>query len=198
MELFICIMLIILSYLMGNISPSIILGKMQGIDIKSEGSGNAGTTNALRVLGAKAGLITFTMDIVKGFVPVFLAINLSTFYCAGVCVLMVIFGHIWPVIYKFKGGKGVATAIGATLAINPLLTLVITIFSIGMVAISKKVSVGSLTAAVIYPIATYIFMRDFMPFALILCLTIIIKHKENIKRLISGEEKNISIRKKEK
>ena len=198
MELFICIMLIILSYLMGNISPSIILGKMQGIDIKSEGSGNAGTTNALRVLGAKAGLITFTMDIVKGFIPVFLAVNLSTFYCAGVCVLMVIIGHIWPVVYKFKGGKGVATAIGATLAINPLLTLVITIFSIGMVAISKKVSVGSLTAAVIYPIATYIFMRDFMPFALILCLTIIIKHKENIKRLISGEEKNISIKKKEK
>jgi len=195
MELFICIMLILLSYLMGNISPSIILGKMKGIDIKSEGSGNAGTTNALRVLGAKAGLITFSMDILKGFIPVFLATIFSTFYCAGICVIAVIFGHIWPVIYKFKGGKGVATAIGATLAINPLLTLVVTAISMGMVAISKKVSVGSLTAAIIYPVATYIFMKDFMPFAVLLCLTIIIKHRENIKRLINGEEKNITIKK---
>ncbi|HKK95928.1 MAG TPA: glycerol-3-phosphate 1-O-acyltransferase PlsY [Anaerovoracaceae bacterium] len=195
MELFICIMLIVLSYLMGNISPSIILGKMKGVDIKSEGSGNAGTTNALRLLGAKAGLITFSMDIIKGFIPVFLAMTFSTFYCASICVLAVIFGHIWPVMYKYKGGKGVATSIGATLAINPVLTLIITVISMSMVAITKKVSVGSITAAIIYPIATFIFIKDFMPFAVILCITIIIKHKENIKRLINGEEKNISIKK---
>ncbi|NLY82907.1 MAG: glycerol-3-phosphate 1-O-acyltransferase PlsY [Clostridiales bacterium] len=195
MKLFICVLLIILAYFLGNISPSMLLGKMKGVDIKNEGSGNAGTTNALRVLGAKAGVLTFALDILKGFIAVWFALQFSTFYCAYICVIAVIFGHIWPALYKFKGGKGVATSIGATLAISPIVTLVVTVFSLGMVAVSKKVSVGSLTAAAVYPVATFIFVREFFPFALILCLTIVIKHRENIKRLINGEEKNIIIKK---
>ncbi|MBK5253761.1 MAG: glycerol-3-phosphate 1-O-acyltransferase PlsY [Peptostreptococcaceae bacterium] len=195
MKLFICVLLILLAYLLGNISPSTLIGKMKGVDIKKEGSGNAGTTNALRVLGAKAGVLTFALDILKGFIAVWLALQFSTFYCACICVIAVMLGHIWPVIYKFKGGKGVATAIGATLAINPIVTLVVTAFSLGTIAVTKKVSIGSLLAAVIYPIATFIFMRKFFPFALIICLIIIIKHRENIRRLKKGEEKNITVKK---
>ena len=131
------IITILSAYLIGNISPAIILGKINGIDIKKEGSGNAGTTNALRVLGKKAAVITLVVDILKGVVAVKFGMMLG--YETGIwCALAEFCGHIWPCLYRFKGGKGVATAFGAILSVNWLLALTaLAIVACGLL-ISKK------------------------------------------------------------
>ena len=98
------VILLIASYLLGNISPSTLLARARGLDIKKEGSGNAGTTNALRVLGKKAALITLVVDIGKGFLPVFIALRLLPPEKAAFCALAVFLGHVWPVLLKFQGG----------------------------------------------------------------------------------------------
>ena len=109
---------VVIAYFIGNISPSIILGKMAGVDIKKEGSGNAGTTNALRVLGKKAALITLVIDIGKGVLAVAAGNLIGGAETGYLCAIAVFCGHIWPCFYSFKGGKGVATAFGAILAVN--------------------------------------------------------------------------------
>ena len=101
------ILLVAVAYLIGNISPSIIMGRLQGVDIKKEGSGNAGTTNALRVLGKKAAVITLIIDIGKGVLAVYLGMRLGNYDIGLTCALAVFCGHIWPCFYNFKGGKGV-------------------------------------------------------------------------------------------
>ena len=116
------VLMILAAYLIGNISPAIILGKISGVDIKKEGSGNAGTTNVLRVLGKKAALITLIVDISKGFLAVRLGMLLG-YETGAICAVAVFCGHIWPCFYRFKGGKGVATAFGALLSINWMLGL---------------------------------------------------------------------------
>ncbi|MBK5261799.1 MAG: glycerol-3-phosphate acyltransferase, partial [Peptostreptococcaceae bacterium] len=130
------IITLIVAYLLGNISPSIILGKKYGIDIKSQGSGNAGTTNALRVLGKKAGIITFAGDILKGVVAVILGRYVGGETIAMACGLLAFCGHVWPVFYKFKGGKGAATALGVITAINPIMGLLVALVVVLIVLIT--------------------------------------------------------------
>ena len=93
------------AYFIGNISPSILLGKAKGVDIKKEGSGNAGTTNALRVLGKKAAVITLIIDVCKGVLAVYLGMKFGNYTIGTVCALAVFCGHVWPCFYRFKGGK---------------------------------------------------------------------------------------------
>lgn len=183
----------LVAYFIGNISPSTILAKRQGIDIKKEGSGNAGTTNALRVMGKKAGAITFVVDILKGVVATLLgglALGDTGMAC---CALMVALGHIWPVIYKFKGGKGVATIFGGILAINPLMALI----CLGIVAIfvftTKRMSVGSIVGGICLPVIAFFMEPVFFPESVVLAVIVIIKHRANIVRLIHGEEPIMSI-----
>ena len=97
----------LVAYFIGNISPSTIMAKRQGIDIKKEGSGNAGTTNALRVMGKKAGAITCIVDILKGVVAVLIGMLIGGPAAAYLCALCVFLGHVWPIVYRFQGGKGV-------------------------------------------------------------------------------------------
>lgn len=180
------------AYLIGNISPSIILGKMSGIDIKKEGSGNAGTTNALRVLGKKAALITLVIDILKGVLAVCLGMILG--YTTGtVCALAVFCGHIWPCLYRFKGGKGVATAFGAILAVNPLLGLsVLAIVACGLL-VSKRMSVGSLLGALTFPVICHLMEQGFFPIGCVMAVIVLWKHRSNISRLFKGEEPPMGI-----
>ena len=96
----------LIAYFIGNISPSTIMAKRQGLDIKKEGSGNAGPTNALRVMGKKAGAITCIVDILKGVVAVLIGLLFGGPMAAYVCALCVFLGHVWPIVYKFQGGKG--------------------------------------------------------------------------------------------
>lgn len=190
---------VVVAYLIGNISPSIMLAKAKGLDIRKEGSGNAGTTNALRVMGKKAGVITLVVDILKGSCAVLLG-NLIGGHIAGMfCAVAVFCGHVWPAFYRFKGGKGVATAFGALMGINPLLGLsALSVVAVG-VLLSKRMSVGSILGAVCFPAIALFLEPDFIVPGTLLAITIIIKHRANIARLLKGEEPVMSIfEKKEK
>lgn len=189
------VLVLLAAYLIGNISPAIILGKIRGIDIKKEGSGNAGTTNVLRVLGKKAALITLIVDILKGFLAVRLGM-LCGYEVGSLCALAVFCGHIWPCLYRFKGGKGVATAFGALLSINWILGLTaLAIVAIGLFA-SKRMSVGSLMGAGTFPLVCHILEPDFMAIGTVMALIILFKHRTNIARLLHGEEPPMGIFKK--
>ncbi|MEE0741792.1 MAG: glycerol-3-phosphate 1-O-acyltransferase PlsY [Emergencia sp.] len=189
------ILVIVAAYFIGNISPSILLGRAAGIDIKKEGSGNAGTTNALRVLGKKAAVITLIIDIGKGFLSVMLGFWLSTPLAGMLCALAAFAGHIWPAMFHFKGGKGVAVAFGALLAVNWHLALI----ALGIVAVTvlltRMVSLGSIMAAAAFPVTAYFLERDFFWIGLVMAVILLYAHRSNIKRILKGEESKLSFKK---
>ena len=189
----------LVAYFIGNISPSTILAKKQGFNIKEEGSGNAGTTNALRTMGKKAGIITCVVDILKGVVAVIIGALIADTAGACICGLMVYLGHVWPMIYKFKGGKGVATAFGVTLTVSPLVALISLVVTAIFVLITKRMSVGSIVGAVCMPVLVFFAAPWYTWVAVIISVIIIVKHRANIQRLMKGEEPIMSIfEKKEK
>ena len=185
---------IVIAYLLGSISPSIIQGRLAGIDIKKEGSGNAGTTNTLRTLGKKAALITLIVDIGKGVLAVFLG-SLSGQSCAYICAVAVFLGHIFPLYYGFKGGKGVATAFGACLMVDWRVALLALAVAAVLTAVSRRMSVGSILAAVSLPLFSLVFQRGFWPYAAVIALIIIVKHHSNIGRLLKGTEPPLNFKK---
>lgn len=187
------IFIVVVAYLIGNISTSFIVAKlMADVDIRSVGSGNAGSTNVLRTLGKKAAAITFLGDSLKGVVAVLIARffglheNIELF--AGISVVI---GHNWPVFLKFKGGKGIATTIGVTLAINYIAALICLSIGIAILIRTKYVSLASISAITIFPIFLFFQSREYFIFALILCLLAIYRHRENIQRLLNGTERKI-------
>ncbi len=223
--------LIIASYFIGNLSPSTILAKASGHDIKKEGSGNAGATNVLRVVGPKAAAITLIIDVLKGFIPVKLSYYImcnalgcslgNSLTVAAWAGLAVFLGHVWPVLLKFQGGKGVATALGVILAFDIKSALICLGVFIVVVALTKMVSLGSMIAAAIFP---FVFVLLFvlgnggdapividyfsvtilsiilgpMVIPLVLMAGILIfKHRANIGRIIRGEENKLSFKKHE-
>ena len=191
------VILLLIAYMLGNISPSTILAKAKGIDIKKSGSGNAGTTNALRVLGAKAAVITLVIDIGKGFLAVFLAGIFLNPMQVSFCALAVFLGHVWPLLLKFKGGKGVATAFGALLALNWKLALICLGIVVLVVLVTRMVSLGSVTAALAFPFLAYFMEKEFLPAGICMALILIFKHRANIARILSGNESKLSFKKKE-
>lgn len=191
------VILLLIAYMLGNISPSTILAKAKGIDIKKAGSGNAGTTNALRVLGAKAAVITLVIDIGKGFLAVFIAGRFLDPMQVSFCALAVFLGHVWPLLLKFKGGKGVATAFGALLALNWQLALICLGIVVLVVLVTRMVSLGSVTAALAFPFLAYFMEKEFLPAGICMALILIFKHRANIARILSGNESKLSFKKKE-
>lgn len=193
MNTYLNVAVLVTAYLIGGISPAIILGKIYGVDIRKTGSGNAGTTNVLRTLGGKAAVITLVVDILKGVVAVILGKYLCGYDIMVFCALLVFLGHIYPIFFNFKGGKGVATAFGALLAINPLLGLiplaVVAVFTL----ISKRMSVGSLIGAFTFPFLCYFIEPKFLIIGSYMALIIIFKHGGNITRILKGEEPPMSI-----
>jgi glycerol-3-phosphate acyltransferase PlsY len=198
------IIIIAFSYLLGSIPPGYLISKIiQGKDIRYLGSGNIGATNVGRTIGTKWGLITLLFDIAKGAVAVLLAryfIESNLFIAiAGV---MAIVGHNFSLFLKFKGGKGVATALGVFLALAPRAVLpALAVFAI-MFMIFKFVSLASISAAATFPISTYFsgYSNEIIGGAIIGSMLIIIAHRTNIKRLIQGQENKFSFnrRKREK
>lgn len=183
------------AYFIGNISPAIILGKLNGVDIKKEGSGNAGTTNVLRVLGKKAAVITLIVDILKGFLAVKLGFLVCGYGAGALCAVAVFCGHIWPCLYHFKGGKGVATAFGTLLAINWILALSVLGVVAVFVALTQRMSVGSLMGAVSFPVLSWFLEPGFLGPGIIMAIIVIVKHRANIGRLLRGEEPKMSFKK---
>lgn len=189
------ILTLVISYLLGTISGSYIIGNIfLNKDIRKYGSGNAGTTNAMRVLGKKAGVLTFLIDFLKGAVVTLLVKKFFGYYFVPLGILGAVIGHDFPFYMNFKGGKGVATTLGALALYNFPLTLICYIVWLLGTIITKMVSVGSILFFVSI-IIVYSFMSDLSIYNIILIDIVsiigIIRHKENIKRIISGNENKI-------
>ena len=197
------LIIIITAYLLGNISTSYIVAKrLAGVDIRTQGSGNAGSTNVLRILGKKAGALTFIGDVLKGLIAVLIArfiaygANLDDTTCAYIAVVAVVLGHNYPVFLGFKGGKGVATSLGSMLGMNPLVALLCLGFFIIIVAITKYVSLGSILGIGLSPIIMMINHNNKgVLVTLFLTISVVITHKENIKRLLNGTERKLGQKK---
>ncbi|MBR5315553.1 MAG: glycerol-3-phosphate 1-O-acyltransferase PlsY [Firmicutes bacterium] len=187
---------IVIAYFLGNISPSILLGRAMGIDIKKEGSGNAGTTNALRVLGKKAAIITLVVDIGKGVLAVLIGNAMAGPEAATYCALAAFAGHIWPAMFHFKGGKGVAVAFGGIVAINWQLGLICLAIVAVIVLLTRMVSAGSVSVAIVFPVLAYFMEPDFLYAGIAMAALLVYKHKGNIQRLLKGEENKLSFKKK--
>ena len=192
---------LILSYLLGSIATAVWTGKVfHGIDVREHGSGNAGATNVIRVLGWKTGIPVLLIDVLKGWVaamlPVFFNLAgegtaLLTNYqiLAGVAVVI---GHIFPVFAGFRGGKGVATIFGVLLAIHPLLTISCLGVFLCVMLITGYVSLSSMSAGVAFPILLFLFFDTpsvfFKIFSILVAIALIYTHRKNISRLLKGEE----------
>ena len=186
------------AYLIGNINPSIILGKLRGIDIRREGSGNAGMTNTIRVMGLGAGITVFIVDVLKGFIAVQLGYNYGNIYGAMAAFAGVVLGHCFPAVFGFKGGKGVAAAFGAALALNWLSAVAALLVAGLFFVLTRRMSVASICAALAYPALVWFYEPDYFYFAIGAAVFLIIMHLANIKRIAKGEEKPLTIGGKDK
>lgn len=212
----------IIAYLIGSISGAILISRsVDGNDIRTKGSKNAGTTNMLRVYGKKAAVFTLLIDVLKGVAAVaigtavdYLTVKnmtvtgVGTAYLLGnikyIASIFVMLGHDFPIYFGFKGGKGVATGLGALLMIDYKVALIVLAAALLIMVTTRYVSLGSVSAAVIYPCVAAAFMAGSGNFnivyfvsALILCILIIAKHHTNIKRLLSGTENKLFSKKKD-
>jgi glycerol-3-phosphate acyltransferase PlsY len=194
---------ILIGYLFGCFSTGFFIGKIKKVDIRQYGSKSAGTTNALRTLGAKAGALTLFGDILKAIIAIMLVrylffpdleyVRLLSLYTG----LGVVIGHNYPIWLKFQGGKGIAATAGAMVAFDPLIIPIGLPIFVLSVAITRYVSVGSLIIAILFP--TWIAIRNpgnihMLLVALIYTLLAFIKHRSNIKRIINGTENKLGQR----
>jgi glycerol-3-phosphate acyltransferase PlsY len=200
------LLIIIGSYLLGSVPTGVVLARLMGKqDIRTAGSGNIGATNATRLLGKKFGAFTFLGDMLKGFVPVLtagflLAGNnaLQVQFTTAACGLAAFLGHLYPLYLRFKGGKGVATACGVMLALEPITIPFLLLIFIAVAAISRFVSLASLSSAfmlpmlllainaLIHPVPLAVMTMGFM-----MAIFVFLKHGANIQRLLQGTENRI-------
>ena len=201
---------VVLAYLAGSIPSAVWAGKLfHGIDVREHGSGNAGATNTVRVLGWKTGIPVLIFDLFKGW----LAVMLPEFLDAApegsepmmvlqiVCGMAAILGHVFPLFAGFRGGKGVATTFGVLLALHPLLTLTCAGIFLLVLFISGYVSLSSMTAVAMFPILLVTVFRTpstlLIMFSIVMAVAVIITHAKNIRRLLRGEEKKFIRKKKD-
>lgn len=199
----------ILGYAIGSISFSVIFSrKFAGFDLRDKGSGNAGSTNALRTAGKKVAILTLACDILKGVVAILLAILIGRIFKYNNISLLVqiaavgaIIGHTFPIFFEFRGGKGVATALGILLLVNWKIGIICLIFALILMAVTKIVSIGSIAAAILFPILvlfisdSFIVEGSYFIFSIIIALIVIFNHRNNIKKIVDGTENKVSFKK---
>lgn len=210
------IIMAIIAYAIGSINFSVIISKkMAGFDVREKGSGNAGSTNVLRTVGKKAAAITLLCDILKGVISIVIALligaiagdSANSAIVVEIAALAVVIGHTFPVFFGFRGGKGVATSLGVILLVNWKIGLICLIFALALMALTRMVSLGSISAAVLFAVLT-IFVRDsyiggiefdfsFIVFGILLAALVIFNHRSNLKRIINGTENKLSFKKKD-
>ncbi|TLS53079.1 glycerol-3-phosphate 1-O-acyltransferase PlsY [Paenibacillus antri] len=193
------VLAVVIGYLIGSISFSFIWGRLfQGIDIRKHGSGNAGATNTLRVMGVGPALTVLALDIAKGVLAVWVGwwldpVSLLLPILAGFAAIV---GHNWPVFFAFRGGKGIATMIGvvATLCFVP--GLVAGLVGIASIVVTRFVSLGSLLFAALLPVSLWAFGREpeLIVFSLALAALAFYRHRSNIVKLAQGKENKLSFR----
>jgi glycerol-3-phosphate acyltransferase PlsY len=207
------IIIAVIAYLIGSINFSIILSKrMAGFDIREKGSGNAGTTNMLRAVGKKAAVITLICDILKGVVSILIAVlagkivkNLDNALLVQLAGIFVIIGHTFPIFFKFKGGKGIATSLGVLLMTNWQIGLICLVFALVLIALTRMVSVGSIAAGILFPVLVAFIDQNYivptsnsnwsyLVFSIIIALLVIFNHRANVQRILNGTENKISFK----
>ena len=191
------LLFIFISYLFGSLSGSLLLGKLKNIDIREMGSGNAGGTNALRSVGPLFALGTIIIDILKGYIPIILLSpyinNINLDVAQIILGIAAVLGHVYPIFYNFKGGKGAGTLVGVVLAIFPysvpfvFLTWVIILILTGYVGLSTMCAGISLVLVTYFSYPSSI-LSEFGYFTIIVSIFLIYTHRENIKRMITGNE----------
>jgi glycerol-3-phosphate acyltransferase PlsY len=201
---------LVLAYLIGSIPTAVWMSKwMYGIDIREHGSGNAGATNAFRILGTKAGCGVMGIDMLKGFLAVKLAlfstfpwdsepfVNLQIFLG-----LSAVIGHICPIWADFRGGKGIATLFGMILSIQPLVAVSLVAVFVSMLYLTRYVSLSSITASIAFPVLiVFIFNAhelSYRLFAIATAFLVVLTHHKNISRLLNGNENKVPFFRKRK
>jgi len=197
------------AYLLGSIPSAVWIGKaFYNVDVREHGSGNAGTTNVLRVLGGKAAIPVFAIDIAKGLLAL-LTVHLIPELEQGteafaltkiLFAVIVVLGHMYPVFAQFRGGKGVATMLGVAFAIEPMGALIaIAVFAL-VFGVTRYVSVGSMSAGVSFPLSIIFLLHEptlsIKIFSVFACLLLFYTHRKNIKRLRTGTESKTTFKKK--
>lgn len=205
------IIIAIIAYAIGSINFSVILSKkIAGFDVREKGSGNAGSTNMLRAVGKKAAILTLVCDILKGVVSILIAFlvgkivkDVDRALLVQIAGILVVVGHTFPIFFEFKGGKGVATSLGVLLMVNWKIGFICLTFALVIIIASKMVSMGSIGAAILFPVLT-IFINEhyivsasglkYFIFSLILAIFVIFNHRENVKRILNGTENKLSFK----
>ena len=211
-----CIISGIIAYLSGSISFSIIFTKkFAGFDVRQKGSGNAGSTNVLRTAGKKPAILTLICDILKGVIAIFIAYLIGKIFnfdiqssallvqIAGICVVI---GHTFPIFFGFKGGKGVATALGVLLVTNWQIGLICLVFALVLMALTRIVALGSIAAAILFPVLCFFITNNYLVgdsstrmsylvFGIIMAVIVIFNHRSNIQRMASGKENRLIFKK---
>jgi glycerol-3-phosphate acyltransferase PlsY len=185
------VVLIVLAYLLGSVPSGYVLGKLTGVDVRNVGSGNIGAANVARAVGKWQGALTLVADATKGFLPVSIAIQLELApFTIALTAVAAFLGHLYPLFLKFRGGKGVATALGALMAIAPLTTLVLLAVFALVVFCSRIVSLGAMTAAVTAPLVLWLFYQPpaIIGMGFFFAAMIVLRHHGNIERLRAGTE----------
>ena len=204
-----CIIVAIIAYLIGSVNSAVIISKkMAGFDVREKGSGNAGSTNMLRSVGKKAAALTLICDVLKGVVAVFIAYligkipNLNASLLVQIAGVAVIVGHTFPIFFNFKGGKGIATSLGVLLVTNWSIGLVCLVFALALMAFTRIVSLGSIAAAVLFPILVifmqsnnYIVEGNYIVYSIIIAALVIYNHRTNVQRLLKGTENKLDFKK---
>ena len=202
----------LVAYLVGSISFSIIISKkMAGFDVREKGSGNAGATNMLRSVGKKAAALTLLGDALKGVVAILFAVivgaiakNSDKALLVQIAGILVVVGHTFPIFFEFKGGKGVATSLGVLLMTNWKIGLICLVFALVLMALTKMVSMGSVGAAILFPVLVLFINTNFIVsegsgyfvYSIILAVLVAFNHRSNIQRILNGTENKLSFSKK--
>ena len=188
------ILVLLLSYLLGCFQTGVIISRTKNVDIRSKGSKSTGTTNVFRVLGAKASLLTFVGDILKGVLSCLLGMWLLGNAGASMAGLAVIVGHMFPVFSRFRGGKGVATSLGTSLVMNPALGLILLAVSAVGIAVTRIVSIFSILS-----LAAFAVVNSFLcggdgfeiAYSIAAAALVVFAHRSNIRRILSGTENRL-------
>ncbi len=189
----------LIAYILGSIPCGILIARLYRIDIRQVGSKNPGATNVLRAVGKKPALFTLLGDLSKGMAAVSLGkVFFSSPAMAAIMGLLAIIGHDWSIFSQFRGGKGVATSLGVFLILAPYAVLIALLTWLGVLFISRYVSLASISAALALPFSTFFFYGGGPLFfvSLLAAILLIFKHKENIQRLLAGTEHSLTRRSK--
>lgn len=211
-----CIISGVIAYLLGSISFSVIFTKkLAGFDVRQKGSGNAGSTNVLRTAGKKPAILTLICDILKGVIAIFIAYLIGKIFNFDIKVsallvqiagIFVVIGHTFPVFFGFKGGKGVATALGVLLVTNWQIGLICLVFALVLMALTRIVALGSIAAAILFPVLCFFITNNYLVgdsstrmsylvFGIIMAIIVIFNHRSNIQRMASGTENRLIFKK---